>query len=481
MQLAENTVVAGRYRLIGLIGRGGMGSVWRATHLGLDIPCAVKFIEGEMAALPEAQARFEREAKAAAQLRSPHVVQIIDHGICEGTPYIAMELLEGEDLGKRLSRMRTLSPQELHHIINQVCRALGRAHALGIVHRDLKPDNIFLTLDDEGREIAKVLDFGIAKNTSATLGDSNTKTGAMLGTPYYMSPEQAQGTKTIDSRSDLWSLAIICFQALTGKLPFESEALGDLLVKIIVAPIPLPSQFGAVPPGFDRWWQRAASREASERYQTAKEFSDQLAIVCGVSQVSGVVDRPHLRVAAHTTPEAAPPTLPQAPGGPPPPGFFGATPPPTQALGPPGVTTGAPMARTYTDDAAAGVPRKGPLVAIAAGVATLLVLGIVGVLLFVRSGSKTAAAAGPDPTPSAVASAAASAPGSPPPSPSPAVSDSVAAVPPAPPPTSAPIASAAPSIAATPPPPAPKAPRNPPAGASKGGKKQSGSGDSLGF
>src|SRR6202041_1655880 len=112
-QLAENTVVAGRFRLISLLGRGGMGSVWRATHLGLDIPCAVKFIEGEMAAVPEAQARFEREAKAAAQLRSPHVVQILDHGVCDRTPYIAMELLDGEDLGKRLQRQGRMHPREV--------------------------------------------------------------------------------------------------------------------------------------------------------------------------------------------------------------------------------------------------------------------------------------------------------------------------------------------------------------------------------
>src|SRR5208282_5455469 len=110
---------------------------------GLDIPCAVKFIEGDYAPMAEAQARFEREAKAAATLRSPHVVQILDHGVCEGTPYIAMELLDGEDLGKRLQKVGTIHPRETHVIINQVCRALTKAHALGIVHRDLKPDNIF--------------------------------------------------------------------------------------------------------------------------------------------------------------------------------------------------------------------------------------------------------------------------------------------------------------------------------------------------
>src|SRR5580693_2893367 len=114
IQLIEHAVVAGRFRLNHLIGRGGMGSVWHATHLGLDIPCALKFIEGEMAQVPDAQQRFEREAKAAAQLRSPNVVQILDHGLCEGTPYIAMELLDGEDLGKRLTKAVRLSPQELH-------------------------------------------------------------------------------------------------------------------------------------------------------------------------------------------------------------------------------------------------------------------------------------------------------------------------------------------------------------------------------
>src|SRR5580692_1424460 len=276
MQLAENTVVAGRFRLISLLGRGGMGSVWRATHLGLDIPCAVKFIEGELAAVPEAQARFEREAKAAAQLRSPHVVQILDHGVFEGTPYIAMELLDGEDLGKRFGTLGKMPPAQLHHIIGQVCRALSKAHALGIVHRDLKPDNIFLVRDDD-REIAKVLDFGIAKSTGSGIDGSNTKTGAMLGTPYYMSPEQAQGIKAVDHRSDLWSLAVIVFQCLTGKLPFESEALGDLLVRIIVAPVPMPSSFvNDLPLAFDRWWERASQRDPAARFQSARELGDSL-------------------------------------------------------------------------------------------------------------------------------------------------------------------------------------------------------------
>ena len=129
MQPVQDLVVADRFRLTRLLGRGGMGSVWLAHHMGLDIPCAVKFIEGEFAQLPEAQARFEREAKAAAQLRSPHVVQILDHGVWQGTPYMAMELLDGEDFGKRLARIGRMPPQEVCTIITQVTRALTRARS----------------------------------------------------------------------------------------------------------------------------------------------------------------------------------------------------------------------------------------------------------------------------------------------------------------------------------------------------------------
>jgi serine/threonine protein kinase len=298
MKLVENAVVAGKFRLNHMLGGGGMGSVWHATHMGLDIPCAVKFVRGELLEQDDIKARFEREAKAAAQLRSPHVVQILDHGVCEGTPYIAMELLDGEDLGSRLERVGRLPPEQLYKIMSEACRALAKAHAQGIVHRDLKPDNIYLVRDDD-REITKVLDFGIAKTRGSNeISGSGTKTGAMLGTPYYMSPEQAQGTKTVDFRSDLWSLAVITFQAITGRLPFESEALGDLLVKIIISPIPVPSQLASVPPGFDRWWAKASLRDPAERFQSAKEFSDSLALVCGVSHISGVIDRDGLRVVA---------------------------------------------------------------------------------------------------------------------------------------------------------------------------------------
>ena len=384
MQLEANVIVAERFRLNRLLGRGGMGSVWHATHLGLDVPCAVKFIEGEYAQLAEAQSRFEREAKAAASLRSPHVVQILDHGVWEGTPYIAMELLDGEELGKRLQRLGRLAPHDVLKIVTQVGRALTKAHAVGVVHRDLKPENIFLVRDDD-REIAKVLDFGIAKATGAIEG-SNTKTGAMLGTPYYMSPEQAQGIKAVDHRSDLWALAVIVFQALTGRLPFESEALGDLLVRIIVSPVPMPSQFVSdLPAAFDAWWTKASQRDPNLRFQSAKEFSDSLLLVFnqsagyglgdsqgGVGSLASAAFDPALQASARSA-YGTGPTLAGTPQGAQP--QLGMTPLPAGGVGQPfaGVTTGAPIARTFAGAEDPPRARKGLFLA---GAGALLVLGV---------------------------------------------------------------------------------------------------------
>ncbi|MEP7121902.1 MAG: serine/threonine-protein kinase [Byssovorax sp.] len=293
MQLAAGLVIADRFRLVRPLGQGGMGAVWLAQHTGLDVPCAVKFIHEEAAKSAELRARFEREAKAAAQLRSPHVVQILDHGVWGGAPYIAMELLEGEDLGQRLKKRRPLSARETLVIATQVGRALSKAHAAGLVHRDLKPANIFLVRDDE-REIAKVLDFGVAKVKETGLDDA-TQTGAVLGTPFYMSPEQARGSKSIDHRSDLWALAVVVYQCMIGKLPFRGDALGDLLVKIIIDPLPVPSAAGPVPPGFDAWWERAAAREPADRYQTPKEMTQALGLALGLTlpdNVDGMATSP---------------------------------------------------------------------------------------------------------------------------------------------------------------------------------------------
>jgi eukaryotic-like serine/threonine-protein kinase len=495
MQLAANVVIAERFRLTRQLGQGGMGSVWLATHLALDIPCAVKFIEGEIAQLPEAQQRFEREAKAAAQLRSPHVVQILDHGVFQGTPYIAMELLDGEDFGKRLQRIGRMPPSDVLRIVGQVCRALTKAHGVGIVHRDLKPENIFLVPDDD-REIAKVLDFGIAKSTSSGIDGSNTKTGAMLGTPYYMSPEQAQGIKAVDARSDLWSLAVIVFQALTGRLPFESEALGDLLVRIIVAPVPMPSQFVSdLPQTFDRWWEKASQRDPGARFQSAREFGDSLAIAFGHSK--GLSGDGGGRPMGQGDPGAG--NYPAGPfGGTPQPGFgntgnpafahtpnpvFGHTPQPgygqtpqpygqtpqpayggTQPLHALGPTTGATMSRTF-DAPPSFVPKsKGPLVAI--GGAAVVVLALAGLGVFFAIKSKEAPAASAAAVSAPPMTTALAAPPAPAPTPVPAptvavVATATAVVAPSVPPPTVPSAKPAHAQGA---PPAPRpAPAPPPA------------------
>lgn len=276
-------VIADRYRLLSKLGEGGMGSVWRAEHTTLKSPVALKFIESSISQNEEATARFMREAQSAAALRSTHVVQIFDYGIDRGVPYIAMELLVGESLRDRVDHTR-LSPRQLAEIMTQVCRAMSKAHEAGIVHRDLKPDNIFLVNEDD-QEIAKVLDFGIAKVAEGAVDgvSSATRTGTILGTPYYMSPEQAQGNRAVDYRADLWALAIIVFECVTGKLPFQSDGLGDLILRICVHPIPVPSSFAQVPPGFDQWFARAATRDPQGRFQSAREFADALKVVLGVS------------------------------------------------------------------------------------------------------------------------------------------------------------------------------------------------------
>ena len=297
-------LVAGKYECVWrnaagayehrLIGRGGMGAVWEGRHASLGTRVAIKFIDSEYANSQDARQRFIVEARAAATIQSKHAIQIFDHGVTEeGRPYIVMELLVGEPLDNRLKRLGRLSLADTARIIQQVCRALHRAHESGIIHRDLKPENIFLVNHpDDDDEIAKVLDFGIAKIKTApgAMGVSSaTKTGTLLGTPFYMSPEQARGLRNVDHRSDLWALGVIVYRCITGVLPFDGESLGDLLVKLCTAPIPLPSRAAPdISPQLDGWIVRALDREPEMRFQSAHELSDSLSFVAGVSVKRGV-------------------------------------------------------------------------------------------------------------------------------------------------------------------------------------------------
>ena len=274
--VVPGAVLAGKYALERKLGQGGMGAVWRAEHVQLRSPVAIKLIDEQIAKNPDALARFLREAQAAAALRSPHVVQILDHGADRGVPYIAMELLDGESLADRLARLGQLPPTDVANLMTELARAIGKAHELSIVHRDLKPDNIFLVKNDE-IEVTKVLDFGIAKATNG-IGtvSGETRTGAILGTPHYMSPEQAEGTKLVDHRTDLWALGVIAFECLVGRRPFDSDALGGLLLAICTRPLPVPSAWGFNLPGFDAWFSKACARELNARFQTARELAGEL-------------------------------------------------------------------------------------------------------------------------------------------------------------------------------------------------------------
>jgi serine/threonine-protein kinase len=271
-------------KLVKPLGEGGMGAVWVADHLALRTQVVVKFIASGLKGSKEAHDRFSREAAAASQVKSPHVVQTFDHGITdEGTPYIVMELLEGRDLGEYLDKEPKLPPELVVEIVAQLSRALDRAHERGIVHRDIKPGNIYLCDAGRGGEVfVKLLDFGIAKGVETPLIDSGTKTGSMIGSPFYMSPEQILGSKGVDHRSDLWSVGVVAFEALTGAKPFDAETMGGLAIRIHSEPLPLPSSVNPeLPAAVDEWFKRACSRNVDERFDTGKELAEELARALG--------------------------------------------------------------------------------------------------------------------------------------------------------------------------------------------------------
>jgi serine/threonine-protein kinase len=276
-------VLGGKYRLVRHLGKGGLAAVWFAEHLTLHSPVALKIIDPVAGDEEDALQRFLREARAAAALRSPHVVQILDYGVDDDVPYIVMELLEGESLEQRLDRVKRLALPEIARVVKHVARAISRAHDAGIVHRDLKPANIFIVPNDD-EELIKVLDFGVAKATTIALGSSvqvgATPVGALLGTPHYMSPEQAQGVRTLDYRTDLWAMGIIAYECLLGDVPFTGHSLGSVLTAICSKPPPVPSLTGPVPAGFDAWFARACARRPADRFESAKQMAEEFTRLC---------------------------------------------------------------------------------------------------------------------------------------------------------------------------------------------------------
>ncbi len=312
-RLQTGASIGGKYRLEAMMAKGGMGAVWRARHVELGVPVAVKFMDGALAAPGAARVRFAREAKAAAALRHPNIVDVHDYGVDRGLPYLVMEHLVGEDLSARLARKGRLPLAETKAIVAQVARALSCAHAAGVVHRDLKPGNIFLA-NVHGEEVVKLLDFGVAKDTEGRFvlrdlkqgnvslvdidadkvvsrleageakegtrpSNEHTLPGLAVGSPRYMSPEQLRAAKDIDGRSDLWGLGVIAFRCLTGELPFPGDM--DALVRgILQGPTPSATRVTPdLPPAIDAFFDRALARDRDERFATADEMSAALSAI----------------------------------------------------------------------------------------------------------------------------------------------------------------------------------------------------------
>jgi serine/threonine-protein kinase len=277
MGFEPGDVIGPNLRLVRMLAKGGMGNVWVAYHLWRGTQVAVKFISDVLNAGPVLQKRFALEAEAAVQVRNPHVVQVLDHGsTTEGIPYIVMELLDGETLGSRLARLGRIGLDETAVIVNQTSKALASAHSLGFVHRDIKPDNIFLT-DSHDNLLVKVLDFGIAKRSDD--GMSMTRSGAALGTPRYMSPEQFTNAKHVTPGADLWSLAAVAYRSLVGRPAFDGDSLVAIGAAVARGTFAAPSKVRTeLPAELDVWFKRALDCKRVERFMSAREFAATFAL-----------------------------------------------------------------------------------------------------------------------------------------------------------------------------------------------------------
>ncbi|HEY8431301.1 MAG TPA: serine/threonine-protein kinase, partial [Sandaracinaceae bacterium] len=264
--------IDGRYAVEGVLGQGGMGVVYRAKHVVLGKPLAIKVLKADVSRDQEIIARFRQEAQSASAIGSQHIIDISDFGQLEdGSTYFVMELLDGQELTKAIENERPMPPERVVHIAKQLCEALGAAHERGIVHRDMKPDNVFLVRRGKDEDFVKVLDFGIAK-----VGGANsklTRAGQVFGTPHYMSPEQCSG-QPVDHRTDIYALGVILYEMACGRVPFDADNLMGILTKhIYEQPIPphtLPPPIN-VPAGLEAVILKCLAKHPDARYQSMAE------------------------------------------------------------------------------------------------------------------------------------------------------------------------------------------------------------------
>ncbi|WP_437277590.1 serine/threonine-protein kinase [Sorangium sp. So ce375] len=291
-----------KYEIVRTIGRGGMGTVYEAVNTVIGKRVAMKFVDAELAQNKDAVARFHREAQAASAVESAHIVEIFDAGFADDIPFLVMELLRGEDLGHRIRRCGRLDLGEALHVTAQLLRGLHRAHEAGIVHRDLKPDNVFLVDRDDDRNFAKILDFGISKvrRTDGTPAHTLTRQGTVLGTPFYMSPEQAQALPDVDGRTDLWAAGAILYECLTGHPPHSGSSYEQVIVNICMKDAQ-DVRMGnpAVPEPIARVIAKALTRDREARFSSARDFLD--ALVAGAGGLLASRRSSSDELGAHTT------------------------------------------------------------------------------------------------------------------------------------------------------------------------------------
>ncbi|NMC69308.1 MAG: serine/threonine protein kinase, partial [Myxococcales bacterium] len=370
------TTIAGRYRILSRIAAGGMGVVYRAEQVFLKHQVVIKRLNPELTGHGTAVERFTREAQAAVRIDHPNVCRVLDCGVSEdGAVYIAMELLEGQLLTDRIAEMGILPLSEIVDIGTQLCDALERAHALGIIHRDLKPDNVMLVARPDGKgDLAKIMDFGVAKLQHDADGKALTQAGMVFGTPKYMAAEQAAG-EPLDARADLYSLGVMLFEMATGHVPFDAPTIGGLLSKHLTEPAPALEQVAPhllYPLPFRELVARCLVKDPAQRIQTAAEVGAALRACSGLR--ASLVGPPPPR-----RPRAGPsaPTVPAATGP--------ESPPRTDEM----LTTGFEPLRPA--DVTRPVPRRRPFpVAAAAAVAGLLAVAAVVAVLLSTGGETTA-------------------------------------------------------------------------------------------
>ncbi len=277
--LEVGQIIDGKYRVEGLLGQGGMGAVYAGLHLHIDSRVAIKVLLPEVTQSPEGNARFEREVRATGRIANDHILRVYDVGtLPDGSRYMVSELLEGETMASRLKH-GAMSARAAAELTVQLLDGLAAAHTAGIVHRDLKPDNIFLLPQKRGQnDFVKIIDFGVSKfQTEDPQAMSMTTTGAVIGTPYYLSPEQARGQKDIDSRSDLYTVGVILYQAVAGQVPVRADSFNELLFKIALQPPPpLTHDVPGVDPAFSALTAKAMAKEREARFQDANEMREAL-------------------------------------------------------------------------------------------------------------------------------------------------------------------------------------------------------------